>query len=186
MAASQFVPRQASQNKEVTTQAKSNSSPRLKFDRIIRMNPSDKEARSNPTPDSQKAYANSDSRRWYQKKRYLIPSVIMGSALSLSAASGPINESESPSANDISRVEVELDTRPPRRAPQVKNPLFEYIDTKSQLNCSPNYDGCLEVGVGDYDCLRGSGNGPNYTGPVRVIGYDEFDLDRDGDGYACE
>jgi hypothetical protein len=34
----------------------------------------------------------------------------------------------------------------------------------------------------DYDCAGGSGNGPKYTGPVRVTGSDPYDLDRDGDG----
>ena len=32
----------------------------------------------------------------------------------------------------------------------------------------------------------GSGNGPKYTGPVRVTGSDPYDLDRDGDGVGCE
>ncbi len=46
---------------------------------------------------------------------------------------------------------------------------------------------CLTPGIGDYDCLGGSGNGPNYArGPFNVVGYDEFDLDRDGDGIGCE
>ena len=40
--------------------------------------------------------------------------------------------------------------------------------------------------VSDYDCAAGSGNGPYYTGRVRVIGYDEYGLDRDGDGIGCE
>jgi len=35
-------------------------------------------------------------------------------------------------------------------------------------------------------CAGGSGNGPYYTGPVRVVGADVFDLDRDGDGNGCE
>ena len=38
----------------------------------------------------------------------------------------------------------------------------------------------------DYDCEGGSGNGPDYTGPVRVVGDDPHGLDRDGDGSACE
>jgi hypothetical protein len=38
----------------------------------------------------------------------------------------------------------------------------------------------------DYDCAGGSGNGPLYTGPVTVVGPDEFDLDREGDGVGCE
>jgi hypothetical protein len=39
----------------------------------------------------------------------------------------------------------------------------------------------------DYDCSSGSGNGPYYVyGPIQVVGYDEYDLDRDGDGWGCE
>lgn len=55
-------------------------------------------------------------------------------------------------------------------------------------SCHPSYQGeCLLMGAGDYDCGCGSGNGPNYVyGRVRVVGYDEFGLDRDGDGWGCE
>ena len=55
-------------------------------------------------------------------------------------------------------------------------------------NCHPSYpDGCLQVGIGDYDCAGGSGNGPNYVrGPFRVLRPDPFDLDRDRDGIGCE
>jgi len=53
--------------------------------------------------------------------------------------------------------------------------------------CHPSYRGaCLKPFAGDYDCVGGSGNGPNYTGPVQVVGPDVFDLDRDGDGIGCE
>lgn len=64
--------------------------------------------------------------------------------------------------------------RPPKPAPPA--------------NCHPSYEGaCLKEGIGDYDCLGGSGNGPNYVrGPVYVVDYDEFGLDRDGDGIGCE
>jgi hypothetical protein len=60
--------------------------------------------------------------------------------------------------------------------------------TRAASNCHPSYQGeCLKVGIGDYDCAGGSGNGPNYVqGTVRVVGPDEFDLDRDGDGWGCE
>ena len=59
--------------------------------------------------------------------------------------------------------------------------------TAAPVNCHPSYTGaCLAIGQGDYDCAGGSGNGPNYTGIVRVIGYDEFGLDADGDGVGCE
>jgi hypothetical protein len=54
-------------------------------------------------------------------------------------------------------------------------------------NCDPSYKGaCLDPDAADYDCEGGSGDGPDYTGPVSVVGEDHFDLDRDGDGSACE
>jgi hypothetical protein len=71
---------------------------------------------------------------------------------------------------------------PPSTAPPAPPP------TAPPGNCHPSYAGaCLKVGIGDYDCAGGSGNGPNYVeGTVRVVGPDEFDLDRDGDGLGCE
>ena len=40
---------------------------------------------------------------------------------------------------------------------------------------------------GDYDCWGGGGDGPYYVrGPFRLNGPDIYDLDRDGDGIACE
>ena len=53
--------------------------------------------------------------------------------------------------------------------------------------CDPNYSGqCVPI-ASDVDCAGGSGNGPAYTaGPVRVVGSDIYDLDRDGDGIACD
>jgi hypothetical protein len=54
-------------------------------------------------------------------------------------------------------------------------------------SCDPNYTGaCLDPSSPDYDCEGGSGDGPDYTGMVQVVGDDHFDLDRDGDGVACE
>jgi hypothetical protein len=54
-------------------------------------------------------------------------------------------------------------------------------------SCHPSYRGaCLDPDASDYDCAGGSGNGPRYTGRVRVVGNDVFGLDRDGDGVACE
>jgi hypothetical protein len=52
-------------------------------------------------------------------------------------------------------------------------------------DCHPSYDPCVPI-ASDVDCEGGSGNGPEYTGTVRVIGPDEYDLDRDGDGVACD
>ena len=54
-------------------------------------------------------------------------------------------------------------------------------------DCDPNYTNqCVPISS-DVDCAGGSGNGPDYvSGPVYVIGSDIYDLDRDGDGVACE
>ncbi|MBA4855304.1 hypothetical protein [Nocardia farcinica] len=52
-------------------------------------------------------------------------------------------------------------------------------------DCHPSYDPCLPRVI-DVDCAGGSGDGPVYTGRVRVIGPDDYDLDRDGNGIGCE
>jgi len=53
--------------------------------------------------------------------------------------------------------------------------------------CDSNYSGpCVPI-ASDVDCAGGSGNGPAYvSGPVYVVGSDIYDLDRDGDGVACD
>ena len=39
----------------------------------------------------------------------------------------------------------------------------------------------------EVDRAGGSDNGPAYVeGPVYMLGYDAYGLDRDGDGVACE
>jgi resuscitation-promoting factor RpfB len=54
-------------------------------------------------------------------------------------------------------------------------------------SCDPNYSGACVPITSDVDCAGGSGNGPAYvSGPVKVIGVDIYDLDRDGNGYGCE
>lgn len=54
-------------------------------------------------------------------------------------------------------------------------------------NCDSNYaDACVPVSS-DVDCAWGSGDGPAYLeGTARVVGVDIYDLDRNGDGIACE
>ena len=59
--------------------------------------------------------------------------------------------------------------------------------TEPPQACHPSYEGaCLDPNASDCDCAGGSGDGPFYTGPVRVVGPDVFDLDRDNDGLGCE
>jgi hypothetical protein len=53
--------------------------------------------------------------------------------------------------------------------------------------CDPNYTGACVPISSDVDCAGGSGNGPAYVqGPVQIVGSDIYDLDRDGDGIACD
>jgi hypothetical protein len=60
------------------------------------------------------------------------------------------------------------------------------VRPKPAANCTAGYRPCIAPGS-DVDCAGGSGNGPRYVrGPVYVTGSDPYDLDRDGDGVACE
>lgn len=74
--------------------------------------------------------------------------------------------------------------RPPKPAitkPQVRGASL------AAPTCDANYTGaCLDPSASDYDCAGGSGNGPQYTGRVTVVGSDHFRLDGDGDGLGCE
>lgn len=65
------------------------------------------------------------------------------------------------------------------------------IESKSEIdssetnqNCTPGYSPCLPR-LYDYDCKTGKGDGPGFTGKVKVTGNDPYDLDRDGDGIGC-
>jgi hypothetical protein len=84
-------------------------------------------------------------------------------------------------ASSLSRLVVLPRPKPkPKPKPKVK--------PRPSPKCDPSYPGvCLRVGIGDYDCAGGSGNGPNYVrGPIRVRPPDPFGLDRDGNGWGCE
>jgi hypothetical protein len=62
------------------------------------------------------------------------------------------------------------------------------VGTKTSAGggCHPDYSPCVPI-ASDVDCAGGSGDGPKYVnGPVRIIGGDPYDLDRDGDGIACD
>jgi hypothetical protein len=70
-----------------------------------------------------------------------------------------------------------------------KQPVTQVIaiGTKQTQKCDPNYSGACVPIASDVDCAGGGGNGPAYVqGPVRVIGTDIYDLDRDGDGIGCD
>lgn len=62
-----------------------------------------------------------------------------------------------------------------------------HVDAPARPSCDSNYaGGCVPI-ASDVDCGGGSGDGPAYVyGTVHVVGSDVYDLDRDGDGYACD
>jgi hypothetical protein len=63
----------------------------------------------------------------------------------------------------------------------------ELEESEEASECDPSYSGaCLDPYASDYDCEGGSGDGPEYTGSVAVVGEDHYGLDSDGDGYGCE
>lgn len=74
---------------------------------------------------------------------------------------------------------------PPPPAPVIAAP--EPAPVSDGGGCDSNYSGpCVPI-ASDVDCAGGSGNGPAYVaGPVFVVGADIYDLDRDGDGVACD
>jgi len=140
-----------------------------------------------------------DTRKWYEKKRFIIPAVLIGGPLLLSGFVGDSSSTESVRKSYIEPVsmpseevqqtdsevtEVQAESEPPAKA-EAQTTATVAPEPVGQ-KCHPSYSGCLRLGAGDYDCAGGSGDGPNYTGGVSVYGYDEFGLDRDGDGSACE
>jgi len=81
-------------------------------------------------------------------------------------------------------VQSQIVAPAPQEQVHTIKPMPKTAPTRS--NCHPSYSGCLKPDASDYDCAGGSGNGPYYTGAVRVLGPDVFGLDRDGDGWGCE
>lgn len=75
---------------------------------------------------------------------------------------------------------------PATQQPPVTQPPPVTQEPPARSGCDPNYSGCVPI-ASDVDCAGGSGNGPAYAeGPVDVIGTDIYELDKDGDGVACE
>lgn len=80
-----------------------------------------------------------------------------------------------------------------RRAAEAAEAEAEQVAVEEEASeeeaseCDPNYSGaCLDPAAYDYDCEGGSGDGPEYTGTVSVVGEDHYGLDSDSDGTGCE
>ena len=86
-------------------------------------------------------------------------------------------------AGDKVFVKEEITTQPVAQVTAIGTK----VKVQAASNCDPNYSGeCVPI-ASDVDCAGGSGNGPAYVnGPVTVIGYDIYELDRDGNGLGCE
>ncbi|MEW2462315.1 G5 domain-containing protein [Microbacterium sp. NPDC047426] len=72
-----------------------------------------------------------------------------------------------------------IGTRQPAPAPV---PLVQ-----PAADCHSSYAGVCVPIASDVDCDGGGGSGPAYVrGPLQVVGPDVYELDRDGDGIACD
>lgn len=83
-------------------------------------------------------------------------------------------------------VGLRLRCPPPPPAPEPEPVAVE--QPPAEQGCDPNYEGqCLDPNSPDYDCAGGSGDGPDYTGRVIVVGDDHYGLDTGGEpGIGCE
>jgi hypothetical protein len=108
---------------------------------------------------------------------------IVGAGALMALGVSAFDSSVSSSSYSINE-QIDSDTSEPIKT--TNRPVPKATESNQASNCHPNYSGCLKINAGDYDCSSGSGNGPNYTGPVRVYESDPFDLDRDNDGWGCE
>ncbi|MEI3843146.1 MULTISPECIES: G5 domain-containing protein [Microbacterium] len=73
------------------------------------------------------------------------------------------------------------------RIPPAAEPVPFAAQEPTGPECHPSYAGVCVPIDSDVDCQGGGGNGPSYVaGPLSVVGPDEYDLDRDGDGIACD
>lgn len=93
-------------------------------------------------------------------------------------------------ASETQTIETRANIEPAETAqmikPATKSTPKPVTKAEPVSDCHPSYSDCLKINAGDYDCAKGKGDGPNYTGPVEVHGSDPFDLDRDNDGWGCE
>lgn len=89
--------------------------------------------------------------------------------------------SETVTVAPVTEVTAHGTREPPAAAPA------PFVAADPAAQCDPNYaDACVPI-ASDVDCAGGKGNGPAYVqGPVRVVGTDIYDLDRDGDGIGCD
>lgn len=99
----------------------------------------------------------------------------------------PTTESPSPAATTSRPSPTPKPTRSsPKPTPKRTTSAPRTTKPAQTRKCHPSYSGCVPI-ASDVDCAGGDGDGPAYVqGPIRVVGPDVYDLDRDGDGIACD
>jgi len=105
---------------------------------------------------------------------------------------GSVNESSFVDKSDSlipreapKEIETNIEIQPQKQSiPSIQETPI--LAPKINTNCHPSYSGCLKPYASDYDCEGGSGDGPYYTGEVKVLKKDVFKLDHDGDGWGCD
>jgi hypothetical protein len=133
-------------------------------------------------------------RKWVRWSNYFCYTMVIAGLIVLSvfgARNLGVAQQKAPTA--IPEVESETTEVPDEESSATqptqetaKEPVVVPQIFQQEQECHPSYSGCLDPRASDYDCTGGSGNGPNYTGKVRVLGPDVFGLDRDKDGWGCE
>ncbi len=81
--------------------------------------------------------------------------------------------------NTATTQTVEATTTPSDYTIPGEEPAYIHKEEPVEDDCNPNYSGCVENSSYDLDCS-------DIEFEVEVLGYDEYGLDRDDDGYGCE
>ena len=125
---------------------------------------------------------------WMKVVGVLSSGAVIATVVASEPVTGPIQEIMPPIEQIAPKVPEVPKLPPAPKLPEAPPVVKKEVKNSPPSNsgCHPSYSGCLKQNAGDYDCASGSGNGPNYTGPVQVYGSDPFDLDRDNDGWGCD
>jgi hypothetical protein len=121
------------------------------------------------------------------------PTTTSGEAVATTSSSAPASTSTTTAPSTTSTTVGRTTTTP---APATTRPATRVVPLATTTTvatavtgsgCDPNYSGACVPIASDVDCSR-SANGPAYVDAknIRVVGTDIYDLDRNGDGIACE